>query len=743
MKTTEMFFRNHVGFILLGIVLLPAIFSKAFAQDVSILSQGGNSTTIQVTPDSLGADTLKKGGASYLKLIFKDALTEYNGNGSFVRQFIPIMVGVFSKRIQINVVQANYETLSLLPPVRGSGKFTVTAPQAVSQFISYDSPFEQRRHIVVRVRVYPFSYDSLSGKYQILKKIVFQIISAGGVASVQNVSADRLLSGSLLNYSQVQNAVAAQPSRPQKTSVSSVLASGPWYKLSISKSGIYKLTYQALKNAGVPVDNIQLSTIRIFNNGGTELPEEPNAPRPSDLMENAIYVYNGNTDGSDNFESSDYILFYGKSPREWSYDHGTQTYSYYLNDYTESNFYFMTYGGQAGKRMQSVPSYQASSYDVPQTFTYGIAEEDEITNIANTGKEWYGAPIPPSGSVLYTNTLNGLDQTQPITYTVALVTASTAPNSFAIFENATGNELGTVDGGTINTYGDVEGYDALTIPVQTYIGTGSLPNNTSILKMVYYSSSSSAFGYVYWYEMFYNRKFQAFNDVLKFYAPDTNAAVHYSIQGFSSNNIKVFDVSDFENVAMVQDSTNNNTASLGIQALAGASKQFYAVGDNGYLSVDSISSVQNSNLRGQVAADSLDLIIVTPPDFLTQANQLAAFKQSFDGLKTMVVTTSSIYNEFGCGIPDPTAIRDFLKYAYNNCPKTPSYVILFGGGSYDYKNIVVKTPDYIPPYETEESLNAVSSFTTDDYFVEFDTTISSLQSPISMSIGRLPGQEHG
>ncbi len=119
--------------------------------------------------------------------------------------------------------------------------------------------------MVVRIRVYPFSYDSLSGKYQMLKKIVFQVVSAGGGVSTQKMAFDRLLSRVIVNYSQVQNAVACLSLHDRrKLQLQACCESGAWYKLSISHSGIYKLTYQALKNAGVPVDNIQLSTIRIF-----------------------------------------------------------------------------------------------------------------------------------------------------------------------------------------------------------------------------------------------------------------------------------------------------------------------------------------------------------------------------------------------------------------------------------------------------------------------------------------------
>ncbi len=735
---------GYHGRFLFGAIVLFGMLSGASAQGLSVLSQGTNSTTIQVMPDSLGADTIKMGQTAYLNLLFRNAFSENTAKGSFIRQFIPVMVGVFSRQVQVHVVQTDYETLSMPPPVRGSRRLVVPARQVVSQFISYDGPFHQRKHFVVRVRVYPFSYDSLSGKYQMLKKIVFQIVSVGSGVSTKASAVDRLLSESLVNYSQIQNAVVPSPSRPNTVLASSVLASGTWYKLSISHSGIYKLTYQALKNDKVPVDNVQLSTIRIFNNGGTELPEDPNAARPSDLTENAIYIYNGNTDGTDNFESGDYILFYGKSPREWSYDSSSKTYSHYLNHYTESNPYFMTYGGQAGKRMLSVPSYHASSYYVPQNFTCGIAEDDETYNLIKSGKDWYGTMLtPPSATpsnptALYSNKLIGLDPTQQIRYNVSLVARSTDQNSFTTYENATGTQLGFVYAPIISSgdYTDIQYDYADPLPVLTYYGTGKLPGDQSILKIAYNSNSSGASAYVYWYEILYERNFQAAGDTLDFYAPDTNTAVYYSVQGFSSNSVRVFDVSDFSNVNVIQlDSTSNNTAFFGTHTTAGSSKEFYAVGDNGYRSIDSISSVSNSDLHGQVTG--ADLFIVTPPDFLAQANQLAAWKQSFDGLTTMVVQTPAIYNEFGCGITDPTAIRDFLKYAFTNYQTPPSYVILFGAGSYDYKNKVANVPEYVPPYETDESLYQIDSYTSDDYFGEFDTTLTSSVSPISLSIGRL------
>ncbi|MEZ4689038.1 MAG: C25 family cysteine peptidase [Ignavibacteria bacterium] len=56
-------------------------------------------------------------------------------------------------------------------------------------------------------------------------------------------------------------------------------------------------------------------------------------------------------------------------------------------------------------------------------------------------------------------------------------------------------------------------------------------------------------------------------------------------------------------------------------------------------------------------------------------------------IKTSVIDIEEIYNEFSNGMQDPLAVRNFLKYAYENFEERPVYVAFMGDGSYDYKNI--------------------------------------------------------
>ena len=70
-----------------------------------------------------------------------------------------------------------------------------------------------------------------------------------------------------------------------------------------------------------------------------------------------------------------------------------------------------------------------------------------------------------------------------------------------------------------------------------------------------------------------------------------------------------------------------------------------------------------------------DLVIITPPQFQTEADRLAEHKESF-GVKTLVKTTEEIYDDFS-GVDKPEQIKYFIKDAIETWDIT--YILLFGG----------------------------------------------------------------
>jgi hypothetical protein len=136
------------------------------------------------------------------------------------------------------------------------------------------------------------------------------------------------------------------------------------------------------------------------------------------------------------------------------------------------------------------------------------------------------------------------------------------------------------------------------------------------------------------------------------------------------------------------------------------------------------------------------------PSLLPAANRLAAFHQSQYGYTDAVITTTQFYNEFSGGIPDPGAIRNGIKLFYDlskpiagSNAKTLQYVVLFGAGSYDYKNIISSDRNLVPTFQSSNSLSPLLTYTSDDFYALLNNNddINLLNdAPLSIAVGRLP-----
>ncbi|MEZ5083557.1 MAG: type IX secretion system sortase PorU [Bacteroidales bacterium] len=138
----------------------------------------------------------------------------------------------------------------------------------------------------------------------------------------------------------------------------------------------------------------------------------------------------------------------------------------------------------------------------------------------------------------------------------------------------------------------------------------------------------------------------------------------------------------------------------------------------------------------------MDYVIVTHPLFREQAEQLKLLHETVDGFKTLLTEPEQIYNEFSSGKQDPTAIRDMMKMFYEKYPdNNPRYLLLFGDGSFDLKDRIEHNTNFIPTFQTEESLTISSSYVVDDYFgILDDDEGEDAHGYLDIGIGRIPSQ---
>jgi hypothetical protein len=159
---------------------------------------------------------------------------------------------------------------------------------------------------------------------------------------------------------------------------------------------------------------------------------------------------------------------------------------------------------------------------------------------------------------------------------------------------------------------------------------------------------------------------------------------------------------------------------------------------------DDLGIIPNQNLH---AAAPHQMLIVTHPLFLSAADSIAEFHRQKDNLSVMVVTTNQLYNEFSSGAPDVSAIRDFARMLYNRSTSDNDklkYLLLIGDGSYDNLSQAVGNPNFILTYQSENSLDAGSSYVSDDFYGFMDETEGGSESMgnyfLDIGVGRLPAK---
>jgi len=692
--------------------------------EVTTNASGANTLRIEFRPASMRFDTVIVEDKNYLRVVIDEGvrpspLTE-SGSPDLPWRHIPLAFPAAGAHT-VRVVAADFEELrgvTVLPvpslkvrdgylePAGYAERRDIpsgNSPETVAQVVA---PAKVRSAWIGAVRIWPAQYDAGSRTLRKYSRIVVEVTFAGGPRDPVRSGDATFLANAVANPDMLRNLQSSADPVAKTAATPSVLATGDWYRLSVTEEGIYRIDAAYLTAAGITAGSVDPRTIKIYGSGGKEVPENVSIPRPSDLVENAIYV-EGESDGQ--MGAGDYILFYGRGTRGLSYDSAGRAVRHYINHYSDVNYYWLTFGGAPGKRMQSEPSLAASPDVVVERFGDAIFIEDEKVNVLSSGKDWLGQSLSgPSGSFTYVNILPGLVPNDVITYRYSLVAHDGTSPQFTVRDG----------GNTLGIYSLAPSFDYLYATGNTWqaLGTSSLSNNTSQLNIAFSSPSNASEGWIDWIEILFPRMLWGVNNYLRFRSPDTTGVAEFRLQQFSALPM-IFDVTDYANVKLITEVSGSYTFRA---ALTGGSvSEYCAAGSSAWKNPAAIQKMANQDLRGY--ADGADFIIVTSSEFRAAAEGLKAYRERPEGggLKTFIVDVAQIYNEFSGGVPDVSAIRDYLKYAYTSWTPQPRFVLFFGGASYDYKGILGSKSAYVPTWQTPESRHDVNSYATDDFFTAF------------------------
>ena len=530
--------------------------------------------------------------------------------------------------------------------------------------ITNDAVLRSQR--LVSIALYPIQYDPVSNELIIYDRLEVTVkILGGNLGKQSTVRAEtpvyeKFFQDNLLNYVQAK---AWREDKPDELTDGGTVNQTPWsppdpgWRIKVHEAGFYKVTFTELSAAGIPIESIDINTLKMFHLG----------------EEIAIMVI---PDAA--------IVFYGESIK---------------NKYTDENVYWLTYGGEPGLRMQSidgsptgdpVPAAYSSQQHLEQDRLY----RSKVPGIDDLDRFLWGyvyrndATIYPWSFDFSLEDYNEGDLSMTLSLIGYLQVVSLNPDHHA----------GIAINGTRIADITWDGFSPFQVELQIPEAL-LLPGANNLEVTALTTGYSQDLFFIDWLDIGYRRTFTSESGRLDFsYA--TPGDWQFELTDFVIDAIDVYDVSNALapiSIDNIQITGENAHYSAEFHDQIESVKKYIALDQNSYLTVDFIETDIPSDLFS--ASNGADYLMISHHDFLAAASALQNQKTA-QGLRTELIDVQDIYDEFGYGIEDVYAIRNFIAFAYENwLPPSPAYVLLIGDGHFDPKNnLGYGRTSFIPPF---------------------------------------------
>jgi hypothetical protein len=562
-----------------------------------------------------------------------------------------------------------------------------TIPQTLDYNFS-EVYYQNERKLILKMN--PFFYKN----NEVYKVISFEVVNSNipiNTSNRQNFSSGK-------NNTELTN---------------SIFSSGNISKFYVEETGVHRMDFSFLRSLGINESNIPSGNLKIFGHGGGMLPLVNQDNQYYDPPELAIQVVDG---GDGVFNQGDYILFYATSTEGWSEENATN-----LNLYADRSYYYISVNSGGGKRMSSLNQPAgAASTTITQFDDYQFYEVDEIS-LSLVGRRWFGDRFDIETERTYEFSFPNLVQNVPLRLDVRVGAISPVSSSFTLSVN--GEALGSPI--NVSATGDNSPSRGA-----SRIATVNSNSDDITLQLTYNKNGNpGARGFLDLISIEARRELIASEDQFKFKNNEvsTQAGVgEYLIQN-ATEVIQVWEITDPINPTFT---VNQDQAPVfSFKSALGSEREFQAVTSSFLQPRVEPGNIQvpRQNIKGSILTNAqgqfqdLDYLIVTQSSFLSAANRLAQYRRDNDGLVVKTLAVEDIYEEFNSGKQDIGAIRNLLKYIYDNASspdKRIKFLGIIGDASVDYKNRLQGNTNIVPTYQVLGSFSTdVNSFMSDDYFV--------------------------
>ena len=498
---------------------------------------------------------------------------------------------------------------------------------------------------------------------------------------------------------------------------SSRLSQGRWVKITVSQTGMQFISNAQLKEWGFS----DPAKVNVFGYGGQRIKEALTASQPDDLPCQPVV----RTDAG--------LCFYGVNTISWKSALSTIKWDRQQNNYGTESCYFLSDIDIEPEEMPSIKSIIDPQATEVSTFTEHLLHEKELAAGSNTGADLLGEDF--RGNLTQTFSFNLADKASDQMIARVIFAAKTAGNGSTLKIKANGKEIGSA---SIAAATSNDTHYIISTNTKTFTDAASRLD----LELGYKSSGVITLARLDHIIISYERHLSLNSQQLCF-DYDTNDTIAFALKGCTSAT-QIWDVTDTHRPIKIEAQLQGNTARFA--PIKKGLRSYVAFNPGKMPNTPAFSAnVANQDLHSMPVPD---MVIISPAEFVSQAQRIAALHEEMDSMLVYIITPEEIYNEFSSGTQDLTAFRKMLKMWYDRSPQeghSLGYCLLFGRPSYDNRGLTekVRSAGYprIPIWQSPES-SSETSYSTDDYIVMLEDasspTFNISSQPLSIAVGRMP-----
>ena len=529
---------------------------------------------------------------------------------------------------------------------------------------------------------------------------------------------------------------------PPKYADKSIFKDVPTYKLSTTEAGIYKVDNNLLNSLGVNTSNIDPSKIRLFGTLPGPLPELNSGIRTDDAQEIAIQMV-GTDDGT--WDKDDYFLFYSPGAHNWN-KLADSSMTRKSNIYDDKKYFFVQFNDQGGKRIPVKESL--STFDI-ETDKYDYVNRYEVdkTNLLHefskigAGQIWLDEIIQNGNRTKNLTSafdLNNLVPNDSGQVNMAFATRCKIPTKVILTTDGQSTDISF--GGTMieSSESRVASYNIKKFKFKQIGGNWNI-------SFDFPQVSVESMGWLDYLEVNAKRNLIKGGKPMDFrlLRPSVPGNIKYNLSSLQGDE-QIWDITDMFKANKINMSISGGKGSF--TAAYSNARQFICFNNTDIKNPGKVGLVNPQDIHGLITPD---MIIVYHAKFADEAKQYAAYRSKQSSIIVHAIDVEQIKNEFSGGAQDPTGIRDMARMFYTRDPQKFKFLLMFGDGSYDYRDLTIapgsnkENSNYVPVYEYPKAIfEPIRAIPSDDYYGFMDEDEGEIEKGlIDVFVGRFPIQD--